>query len=394
MSDEETREGHRGDESPTRSWAERRSGGAAAKELIGNYRLLQRLGEGGMGEVWEAQQEKPVRRRVALKLVKRGMDTAEFLARFESERQALALMDHPAIARVFDGGATEHGRPYFVMEFVKGMPLTHYCDEHRLTTRERLELFVEICSGVQHAHQKGIVHRDLKPSNILVMIRDQEQAPKIIDFGVAKAIDQPLTEDALFTRLGQWVGTPDYMSPEQTGVGGLDIDTRSDVYSLGVVLYELLIGTRPLETSSAHVSGYDEVRRVIREVEPPTPSAKLMGMGVDAAAVAERRRTDVSSLSRRLRGDLDWISMKALEKDRRRRYQTASELALEIERHLRDEPVLARPPSLTYRVQKMARRHRVGVVFVHYDGGPPVDLCRGHGLSGAENDSGARSCQP
>ena len=333
----------------------------APPRRIGPYRLLQKLGEGGMGEVYEAEQETPVKRRVAIKLVKWGMSGEEVLARFESERQALALMSHPNIARVYDAGATRDGRPYFAMEHVPGVPLTAYCDTHRLSVEERLRLFIQVCHGVQHAHQKGVIHRDIKPSNILVTLVDDEPVPKIIDFGVAKATSARLTERTLFTQLGQWIGTPEYMSPEQAEMTGLDIDTRTDVYSLGVVLYELLVGARPFDPKELRDLSFDELRRTIREKEPTRPSTRVSGLGADSGTTASNRRTDVPSLARVLRGDLDWVTMRALEKDRTRRYGSPAELGADIERHLRDEPVLASPPSTAYRLRKFVRRHRMGV---------------------------------
>jgi tetratricopeptide (TPR) repeat protein len=331
-------------------------------DAIGRYRLVQKLGEGGMGEVYEAEQERPIRRRVAVKVIKWGMDTSQVVARFESERQALALMDHPNIARVYDAGATEQGRPFFAMEFVRGIPITDYCDGHRLSPRERLELMVQVCSGVQHAHQKGIIHRDLKPSNILVTVGDDGPVPKIIDFGIAKATSQRLTERTVFTELGQWIGTPEYMSPEQADLSALDIDTRTDVYSFGVLLYELLVGIQPFDPQELRSSGFDKMRRTIREQDPQRPSTRVSGLGEASTTVAAKRKTDPSSLARTLRGDLDWIIMKALEKDRTRRYGSPSELAADIERHLADQPVLAGPPSAVYRLGKFIRRHRLGVV--------------------------------
>jgi non-specific serine/threonine protein kinase/serine/threonine-protein kinase len=330
-------------------------------ERIGNFRLLQKLGEGGMGEVWEAEQEVPVRRRVAFKLVKWGMDTKEVLARFESERQALALMNHPNIAKAFEAGSTDEGRPFFAMEYVAGVPLTEYCDSHRLSTQERLTLFMMVCEGVQHAHQKGVIHRDIKPSNILVAVEDGRPVPKIIDFGVAKATSQRLTERTLFTELGQWIGTPEYMSPEQAELTCLDVDTRSDIYSLGVVLYELLAGTQPFDSTELRTASFDEMRRRIREEEPQRPSTRVSSLGDASRTVAEQRRTDIHSLTRTLRGDLDWIVMKAIEKDRTRRYGSPSELAADVRRYLKSEPVEASPPSTTYRFHKFVRRHRVGV---------------------------------
>jgi len=329
-----------------------------AGTIIGRYHLLQKIGEGGMGEVWLAEQKEPVRRRVALKLVKAGMNSREVVARFESERQALALMDHPAIAKVLDAGATPEGAPYFVMEYVVGVPITTYCDNHRLSTRDRLDLFVRVCEGVQHAHQKAIIHRDLKPSNIMVTEVDGHPAPKIIDFGVAKALTQKLTADTMFTRVGAVIGTLAYMSPEQADSTGLDVDTRSDVYSLGVVLYELLIGALPLEF---HALAFDQILKRLREEDAPRPSMKLRGTVQQSGTAAQSRGSDSVTLSRELRGDLDAIALKALEKDRARRYGSPSELAADISRYLRNEPVLAHPASAGYRARKYIDRHRVAV---------------------------------
>jgi eukaryotic-like serine/threonine-protein kinase len=333
-----------------------------APTSLPRYRLLQKLGEGGMGEVWEAEQQEPVRRRVAVKVIKQGMDTKTVVARFEAERQALALMSHPNVAQVFDAGQTPKGRPFFAMEFVKGDPITVYCDRNRLSTQDRLAILIQVCEGVQHAHQKGVIHRDLKPSNILVTVPEDGQAtPKIIDFGVAKAMRQPLTERTLFTELGQMIGTPEYMSPEQAEMTGLDVDTRTDVYSLGVVLYELLAGALPFDSKAMRQAGLVEIQRRIREDEPPRPSTRVSSLGGKSAEVAERRRTEPMGLVKRLRGDLDWITMKALEKDRTRRYGSPAELAADLRRHLRNEPVLAASPSTTYRVRKFVKRHRAGV---------------------------------
>ena len=306
-----------------------------------------------------AEQHEPIRRKVALKIIKPGMDTREVIARFEAERQALALMDHPHIARVFEAGATESGRPYFVMELVRGVSLTEYCDRNQLPTRERLALFSTICHAVQHAHQKGIIHRDLKPSNILVTLHDGQPVPKVIDFGVAKALNQQLTEKTLFTAFGQMVGTPQYMSPEQAEMSGLDVDTRSDIYSLGVLLYELLTGTTPLDSERLRSAGFAEMQRLIREEEPPRPSTRVSTLGDSATSVAQHRSVDPRRLRQELRGELDWIVMRALEKDRNRRYVSASGLVDDIQRYLRDEPVLACPPSAAYRFQKFARRNKM-----------------------------------
>ncbi|MBZ5640897.1 MAG: serine/threonine-protein kinase [Acidobacteriia bacterium] len=334
--------------------------GSVGSRTIGPYRLLRLIGEGGMGEVWLAEQVAPVRRRVALKLVKAGMDTREVIARFEAERQALAVMEHPAVAKVFDAGETPSGRPYFVMEYVPGEPINAYCDRQQLTPAERIALFVEVCDGVQHAHQKGIIHRDLKPSNILVETREDKPLPRIIDFGIAKAAALRLTDRSLLTELGAMIGTPEYMSPEQAGVSSLDVDTRTDVYSLGVILYELLVGALPLDSATLRGAAFDEIRRLIREVDPPRPSERATGPGPATLESAKNRRTEPGRLAGLLRGDLDWITMKALDKDRARRYASPSELAEDLERHLRNLPVSAGPPSLAYRARKFVRRHRLG----------------------------------
>ena len=316
-----------------------------------------------MGEVWQAEQTQPLRRKVALKIIKQGMDTKAVIARFEQERQALALMDHPNVARVFDAGTTPEGRPYFVMEYVHGLPITEHCDRHRLTTSERLALFEQVCEGVQHAHQKAILHRDLKPSNVLVTLQGDKATAKIIDFGVAKATAQRLTEASLFTELGVLVGTPEYMSPEQADLTSQDVDTRTDVYSLGVMLYELLVGALPFESRDLRKAGLENIRQMIREVEPAKPSQRLSKLGDERSTEsARRRRVDVRSLQGLLRGELDWITMKAMEKDRARRYGSPAELSADIGRHLRHEPVLAGPPSAAYRARKFVRRHRFGVI--------------------------------
>ncbi len=327
---------------------------------IGPYKLLQKIGEGGCGVVYMAEQEKPVRRRVALKVIKLGMDTKNVIARFEAERQALALMDHPNIARVLDAGATETGRPYFVMELVRGTRITHYCDEHRLDVHRRLELFQQICGAIQHAHQKGIVHRDIKPSNILVTTLNGEPAPKVIDFGIAKATGgERLTDNTLFTAFEQFVGTPAYMSPEQAQRSGMDVDTRSDIYSLGVLLYELLTGKTPFDQTELLKSGLDEMRRTLMEREPHRPSTRLNALREDELTQTTLcRQVESPKLKSLLKGDLDWIVMKALEKDRNRRYQTVNGLAMDIQRYLNNEAVFARPPSRVYRLQKLIRRNR------------------------------------
>src|SRR5262245_57330364 len=392
--------------------------------LVGPYKLLEQIGEGGFGVVYMAEQTAPIRRKVALKLIKPGMDTRQVIARFEAERQALAIMDHPNIAKVLDGGYTGVrsqesgvrnqgapsltpdpclltpgvGRPYFVMELVKGVPITEFCDQNHLTPRQRLELFIPICQAVQHAHQKGIIHRDLKPSNILVMMHDTTPVPKIIDFGIAKALGQELTDKTLFTGFAQMVGTPLYMSPEQAGQSGLDVDTRSDIYSLGVVVYELLTGTTPFDRARFKKAAYDEIRRIIREEEPPRPSTRLSELGrsrlpdgtsgtpgapgparragpmSSLASISALRQTEPAKLTKLLRGELDWIVMKCLEKDRNRRYETANGLVQDVQRYLADEPVTACPPSLGYRLKKFVRRNKArvlatGLVFLAMVGG-------------------------
>jgi serine/threonine protein kinase len=338
-------------------------------ERIACYRILQKLGEGGMGIVYLAEQEHPIRRRVALKIIKLGMDTKEVIGRFESERQALAIMDHPHVAKVFDAGTTSEGRPYFVMEHVSGVSITDYCNRYRLSTRERMELFVSVCQAIHHAHQKGIIHRDVKPNNILVGTKDGRPSPKIIDFGVAKAINQRLTEKTVYTEQGRLIGTPEYMSPEQAEMTGLDIDTTTDIYSLGVVLYELLVGALPFDVQVLREAGFEGIRHIIREVDPPKPSTRISTLGEAAAAIALYRKTEPATLVKQVRGEPDWIIMRAMEKDRTRRYQSASAFATDIERYLRNEPIIASPPSTVYRLRKLVKRHKgvfasLGAVFL------------------------------
>jgi serine/threonine protein kinase/tetratricopeptide (TPR) repeat protein len=336
----------------------------ACGDHVGRYKLLQQIGEGGCGIVYMAEQEEPVRRRVALKVIKLGMDTKQVITRFEAERQALAMMDHPNIAKVFDAGATETGRPYFVMELVRGVKVTDFCDENQVSTEERLNLFIQVCHALQHAHQKGIIHRDIKPTNILVPVDDGVPVPKVIDFGIAKATQGKLTDQTLFTAFEQFIGTPAYVSPEQAVMTNVEVDTRSDIYSLGVLLYELLTGQTPFRQKDLLSSGLDEMRRTIREKDPVRPSTRLKAMvPSDLTTVAKNRGLQPPQLIRRVRGDLDWIVMKCLQKDRARRYETASELAMDVERHLHHQPVLARPDSQAYRVAKFVRRHRAAVTF-------------------------------
>jgi serine/threonine protein kinase len=327
---------------------------------IGPYKLVQQLGEGGMGTVWVAEQTEPVKRRVALKVIKPGLDSAQVIRRFEAERQALALMDHTHIAKVLDASSTTAGRPYFVMELVKGVPITTYCDELQLPLRERLELLVPICQAIQHAHLKGVIHRDVKPSNVLVCMQDGKPVPKVIDFGVAKALNQRLTDESMYTEIGQIIGTVEYMSPEQAELSTLDIDTRADVYALGVLLYELLTGSTPLDKKRLRSAAFTEMLRIIKEDEPPAPSTRLTESKDTLTSLAAQRRTEPGKLTRDVRGELDWIVMRCLEKDRTRRYESASGLAKDIERHLRDETVEACPPSARYRFGKFVRRHKPG----------------------------------
>ena len=346
---------------------------------IGRYKLLEQIGEGGMGVVYVAEQTEPVRRRVALKIIKPGMDTRQVISRFEAERQALAMMDYANIARVLDAGTTDAGRPYFVMELVRGMPITDYCDQTQLAVRERLELFMTVCHAVQHAHQKGIIHRDLKPSNVMVTLQDGQPLVKVIDFGVAKAINQQLTERTIYTAFTEMIGTPLYMSPEQAELTGLDVDTRSDVYSLGVLLYELLTGQTPFDRDMLDNPSFDEIRRMIREDEPHRPSHRISTLKADAGStVSQKRGIDQRQLKCTLTGELDWIVMKALEKDRNRRYESASDFAADIGRHLNYVPVAAGPPSTLYRFRKFARRRRGALVAMCFIA---VSLVVGVGVS-------------
>ena len=330
-------------------------------DWIGPYKLLTVLGEGGMGIVYLAEQQRPIRRRVAVKVVKPGMDSKTVLSRFEAEQQALALMDHPHVARVHDAGMTASGRPYFVMEYVEGVPITEHCDKHKLTIEERLRLFLRVCEGIQHAHQKGIIHRDIKPSNILVSGTDGQAVPKIIDFGIAKALMQPLTEKTLYTEQGQFVGTPEYMSPEQADMATRDIDTCSDIYSLGAVLYELLAGAVPFDSETLREGGIEHIRRIIREEEPKIPSTRLTSLGEQAPVVAQKRRIELGTLAKRLRKELEWIPLKAMRKERDRRYRSALELADDINNYLQGAPLIAGPESTVYRVQKFVKRNRTFV---------------------------------
>jgi len=358
-------------------------------KMIGSFKLLQLIGTGGMGAVYMADQTQPIKRRVALKIIKLGMDTKQVIARFEAERQALAMMDHPNIAKVLDAGATNEGRPYFVMEYIRGIPINEYCDTEKLSTKARLDLFIDVCHAIQHAHQKGVIHRDIKPSNVLVTMHDGKAVPKVIDFGIAKATNAELTTKTLFTEHRQLIGTPAYMSPEQAELSGLDIDTRSDVYSLGVLLYELLTGTTPFEEKSLRSAGIAEIMRILREEDPPKPSTRVSSMGASASRLAQLRRSDVKKLSLTMRGDLDWIVMKCLEKDRTRRYETANGLAADVQRHFANEPVVAGPPNAIYKLRKFATRNRAVIattiiIAIALIGGTAVALWQARRASNAE----------
>ena len=335
----------------------------AAADRIGPYRIERLLGEGGMGRVYLARQKQPVRRQVALKLIKEGVDSQETLARFETERRSLELMDHPSIARVLDAGTTEQGRPFFVMEYVDGLPINRFCDQHQLTTEQRLRLVIQVCDAVQHAHIKGVIHRDLKPSNILVSEGEHGPLPKVIDFGIAKATGERMLEWTRHTEMGRLIGTPEYMSPEQADTSRRDVDTRTDVYALGVMLYELLVGRTPHDAKAIREAGLEEMLRRIREQELPAPSSRLSTLGDDATEVAVERSTDPGRLVRKIRGELDWITMRALEKDRERRYRSPIELSADLERHLNHEPVLAGPLTAAYRFRKFVLKHRIGVAL-------------------------------
>jgi len=365
--------------------------------VIGRYKLLEKIGEGGFGVVWAAEQKKPVKRRVALKIIKLGMDTRQVVARFEAERQALAMMDHPNIAKVLDAGSTDTGRPYFVMELVRGIPIIEYCDQAKLAIGDRLDLFIKVCHAIQHAHQKGIIHRDIKPSNILITLHDGIPVPRVIDFGIAKATQQELTEMTIYTQHNQFIGTPAYMSPEQAEMSGLDIDTRSDIYSLGVLLYELLTGRTPFDATELMQSGIDEMRKIIREQEPQKPSTKFATLQIqEQSTTAIRHATNSPKLISLLRGDLDWIVMKCLEKDRTRRYETANGLALDVIRHLSDEPVVARPPTAVYQLQKAWRRNKVvytaaGMVAASLIIGISLSVWQAWIATGARRDAEAAS---
>ncbi|MCP4537005.1 MAG: protein kinase, partial [Chloroflexi bacterium] len=332
--------------------------------LIGPYKLLEKIGEGGMAVVYMAEQERPLRRRAALKIIKLGMDTKQVIARFDAERQVLAMMDHPNIAKVLDAGTTKTGRPYFVMELVRGESITKYCDKNKLSTQARLELFVPVCNAVHHAHQKGIIHRDLKPSNIMVTMHDGKPVPMVIDFGIAKATNQRLTEQTIFTRYAEMIGTPEYMSPEQAEMSGLDIDTRTDIYSLGIVLYELLTGALPFDSKTLRAAAIGEIQRIIREEEPVRPSTRLSGLGKEAEDIAARRQTNVAGLAKRLHRELEWIPLKAMRKDRTRRYRSASEFADDVQNYLQDQPLIAGPESVTYRLGKQAKKYRLALLAV------------------------------
>lgn len=353
-------------EFPAVSWSGSPEGEEGSDKLpqVKGYEIVNKLGDGGMGIVYLAEQKEPVKRQVALKIIKPGMDSAKVIARFEAERQTLASLDHPNIARVFEAGTTQLGRPYFAMEYVKGIRITDYCDLKRLNIEERLELFIQVCRAIQHAHQKGFIHRDIKPSNVLISIQDDQAIPKIIDFGVAKALSRQLTEHTMFTEEGQLIGTPEYMSPEQADLVNQDIDTRSDIYSLGVLLYELLAGVLPFDPKALCQAAFGEIQRIIREEEPPRPSTKLSNLGDEATEIVQNRQTELPSLIKRLYKELEWIPLKAMRKERTHRYQSASEFADDIRNYLEGVPLIAGPESRMYRIRKFVRRRRALVVGV------------------------------
>jgi len=350
---------------PTVSWSEYPEDSKSSKTLpvIKGYKIKSKLGEGGMGLVYLADQLEPIRRQVALKVIKPGMDSKKVISRFEAERQALALLDHPNIAHVYDAGTTDKGRPFFVMEYIKGVSITDYCDQQRLNIEKRLKLFMQVCDAIQHAHTKGIIHRDIKPSNIIVSSDNDKATPKVIDFGVAKATSQSLTEHTMFTEQGQLIGTPEYMSPEQTDITSADIDIRTDIYSLGIVLYQLLTGALPFEPESLRAAGFAEIQRIIREVDPPKPSTKLSSLGQEANEVAKSRSTEIKTLSKRLFKELEWIPLMAIRKERDHRYQSATEFAEDIQNYLEGNPLKAGPESKAYKLKKYVRRNKALLVY-------------------------------
>ena len=361
MANEEDKQFSEADDFPTVSLPGTGSGGTFQMTQIGPYKLVRTLGEGGFGYVFLAEQEKPIKRQVALKVIKPGMDTKRVIARFEAERQALALLNHPHIAKVFDAGSTDEGRPFFVMEYVEGVPITDYCDQKKLSVKKRLELFIKVCEALHHAHQKGIIHRDIKPSNVLVSEEDGHAVPKVIDFGIAKAISQQLTEETIFTEQGQLVGTPEYMSPEQADLGNQDIDTLTDVYSLGVLLYELLTGTLPFDPQTLRKVAFREIQRIICEQEPPRPSTRISLNLEESKTIAENRQTAIRNLQKQLHNELEWIPLMAMRKERQRRYQSAADLAEDMQNYLDGNPLTAGPESRAYQIKKYIQRNRVFV---------------------------------